>query len=89
MWKQKHKTKKEKAQLYGCDGQCYWNTGMCPCVETCPETRTKEGLATIAAIISYIVMLLLVPIMMAVLIVGFWVATYAVANFLMGLLGLL
>ena len=88
MWK-KHKTKKEKARLYDCDGQCYWNTGMCPCVETCPETRAKEGWATIAAIISYIVMLLLVPIMMAMLIVGFWVATYAVANFFMGLLGLL
>ena len=85
----RQKTREEKVELYNCDGQCYWSTGMCPCVETCPETRTKEGLATIAAIISYIVMLLLAPIMMAILIVGFLVATYAVANFLMGLLGLL
>ena len=82
------KSKEEKAQLYDCDGQCYWNTGMCPCVETCPETRTKEGWATIAAIISYIVMLLLVPIMMGVLIAGVWMTAYAVINFFMGLLGL-
>ena len=88
MWKKKHKTKKEKTELYGCDGECYWSTGMCPCVETCPETRTKEGLATIAAIISYIVMLLLVPIMMGVLIAGVWMTAYAVVNFFMGLLGL-
>ena len=85
----KKKSKKEKEKLYGCDGQCYWSTGMCPCVDTCPETRTKEGLATIAAVICYIVMLLLVPIIIAVLFVGLLVATYAVANFLMGLLGLL
>lgn len=84
----RRKTKEEKVKLYNCDGQCYWNTGMCPCVETCPETRTKEGLATIAAIISYIVMFLLAPIMLAMLFVGFLVATYAVANFFMGLLGL-
>lgn len=82
------KSKEEKAQLYDCDGQCYWNTGMCPCVETCPETRAKEGWATIAAIISYIVMLLLVPIMMGVLIAGVWMTAYAVINFFMGLLGL-
>ena len=88
MWKKKHKTKTEKAQLYNCDGECYWSTGMCPCAETCPETRTKEGLATIAAIISYIVMLLLVPIMMGVLIAGVWMTAYAVINFFMGLLGL-
>lgn len=82
------KSKEEKAQLYDCDGQCYWNTGMCPCVETCPETRAKEGWATIAAIVSYIVMLLLVPIMMGVLIAGVWMTAYAVINFFMGLLGL-
>ena len=85
----KKKSKQEKEKLYGCDGQCYWSTGMCPCVDTCPETRTKEGLATIAAIISYIVMLLLVPIMMGVLIAGVWMTVYAVINFFMGLLGLL
>lgn len=84
----KKKSKQEKEKLYGCDGQCYWSTGMCPCVDTCPETRTKEGLATIAAIISYIVMLLLVPIMMGVLIAGVWMTAYAVINFFMGLLGL-
>ena len=88
MWKKKHKTEKEKSKLYGCDGQCYWGKGMCPCVETCPETRAKEGWATIAAIISYIVMLLLVPIMMGVLIAGVWMTAYAVVNFFMGLLGL-
>lgn len=46
-----------KREQYGCNGQCYWSTGMCPCVDTCPETRSKEGLATIAACIMYILVM--------------------------------
>ena len=83
----RRKTKEEKVKLYNCDGQCYWSTGMCPCVETCPETRTKEGLATIAAVICYILMMLLIPVVMIVLWIGLWVVAYGAANFFMGLLG--
>ena len=46
-------TKKEKLKLeerakkYKCNGICYWATGMCPLVETCPETKDKEWRAAL------------------------------------------
>ena len=83
------KDREERAKKHGCDGICYTSTSMCPAAETCPETRTKEGLATIAAVICYILMMLLIPVLMIVLMVGFWVTAYAVAEFFMGLLVLL
>ena len=59
----------QRRQTYGCDGYCYGcNThldkndsrrmDMCSCVDTCPETRTKEFIATIIATILYIIILL-------------------------------
>ena len=81
--------KTKKIKQYNCDGICYTSTSMCPCAETCPKTRTKEGLATIAALICYILMMLLIPVIMIVLCVGLWVVAYGAANFFMGLLGLL
>lgn len=29
------KKQQERAKKYGCDGRCYWSTGMCPSVEIC------------------------------------------------------
>ena len=83
------KDREERAKKHGCNGICYTSTSMCPLAETCPETRTKEGLATIAAIICYIFILLLIPVFMIVLWVGLWVVAYSAADFFMGLLGLL
>ena len=31
------KKQQERAKKYGCDGRCYWSTGMCPSVEICGE----------------------------------------------------
>lgn len=83
------KNREKRAKKHGCDGICYTHTSMCPLAETCPETRTKEGLATIAAIICYILMLLLIPVFMIVLFIGFWMVAYGAADLFMGLLGLL
>lgn len=40
---------KERSKKYNCDGLCYSEKGMCPVVETCEATRTKEFIATIFA----------------------------------------
>lgn len=58
----KNRTKKElaRANKYNCDGLCYENRFMCPRVDYCNETRTKEGIATILACIVYICMLIIV-----------------------------
>lgn len=40
------KKQQERAKKYGCDGRCYWSTGMCPSVEICDETRVGEAIAT-------------------------------------------
>lgn len=37
------KKQQERAKKYGCDGRCYWSTGMCPSVEICDETRSIQG----------------------------------------------
>ena len=49
-------TKEQKIATYGCDGKCYWDKGMCPRVEICPETRNKEFVATIVACISVLLL---------------------------------
>lgn len=51
----------ERARKYNCDGMCYGcrldhpedpkSHGMCPAVETCPETCTQEFIATVVATI--------------------------------------
>lgn len=54
---------KRRQELYGCDGNCYGypdNNRMCPLVETCPETRTKEFLATLFVIATAIICVLAV-----------------------------
>lgn len=45
---------RERAEKYGCDGKCYFDTGMCGGVDTCPETRTVEWLATLFACLTII-----------------------------------
>lgn len=42
-------TKEERSKLYGCDGKCYWATGMCPRAEICEETRVREFVASLLA----------------------------------------
>ena len=56
------KKQQERAKKYGCDGTCYWSTGMCPRVETCDETRTGEFIATAIATITILVMMAMIPI---------------------------
>lgn len=53
---------KERAKKYGCDGRCYWITGMCPSVEICDETRVGEAIATLIATIGVLAMMALFPI---------------------------
>ena len=36
----------------GCTGRCYWDTGMCPRVDICDETRTTEFAAALIGLIS-------------------------------------
>ena len=46
------KKQQERAKKYGCDGRCYWSTGMCPSVEICDETAI--GLITVLAMIAMV-----------------------------------
>lgn len=46
------KKQQERAKKYGCDGRCYWSTGMCPSVEICDETRVGEAIATAIGLIT-------------------------------------
>lgn len=40
----------ERAEQYGCDGNCYpLNGRMCPSVEICPATRKGEFMANVIA----------------------------------------
>lgn len=43
-----------RKKKYNCDGRCYWNTGMCPRADYCEETRFREGMATLFAILIII-----------------------------------
>jgi hypothetical protein len=56
------KKQQERAKKYGCDGRCYWNTGMCPNVEICDETRVGEAIATAIGLITILAMIDMVPI---------------------------
>lgn len=46
----------ERSKKYKCDGLCYGPDGMCPAVETCEATRTREFLGTIFAIGCFVVL---------------------------------
>lgn len=56
------KKQQERAKKYGCDGRCYWSTGMCPSVEICDETRVGEAIATAIGLITVLAMISMVPI---------------------------
>lgn len=56
------KEQQERAKKYGCDGRCYWSTGMCPSVEICDETRVGEAIATAIGLITVLAMIAMVPI---------------------------
>lgn len=56
------KKQQERAKKYGCDGRCYWSTGMCPSVEICDETRVGEAIATAIGLITVLAMIAMVPI---------------------------
>lgn len=43
--------RKERAEKYHCDGRCYYESGICPAVDTCEETRVGEGIATMGAVL--------------------------------------
>lgn len=51
------KKQQERAKKYGCDGRCYWSTGMCPSVEICDETRVGEAIATAIGLITVLAMI--------------------------------
>lgn len=55
-------TDRTAGNSYGCDGRCYWNTGMCPSVEICDETRVGEAIATAIGLITVLAMIAMVPI---------------------------
>lgn len=56
------KKQQERAKKYGCDGRCYWSTGMCPSVEICGETRVGEAIATAIGLITVLAMIAMIPI---------------------------
>lgn len=56
------KKQQERAKKYGCDGRCYWSTGMCPSVEICDETRVGEAIATAIGLITVLAMIAMIPI---------------------------
>ena len=60
------KKQQERAKKYGCDGRCYWSTGMCPSVEICDETRVGEAIATAIGTITILAMMAMVPIIVVV-----------------------
>lgn len=78
-------TAEDVCDLYGqcqhfnnCSGRCYWDTGMCPCVETCDETRTFEFIANAIAVITLILMLALVPIIFIAGVIALLWAIFAI-----------
>lgn len=42
---------KRRAKEFDCDGICYSRDKMCPRVDYCPETRSKEFAATVIAVL--------------------------------------
>lgn len=61
-WDRELKKQQERAKKYGCDGRCYWSTGMCPSVEICDETRVGEAIATAIGLITVLAMIAMIPI---------------------------
>lgn len=61
---------KRRCKLYGCDGMCYSRDKMCNRVDICPETRSKEFAATVAAVILIASFYLAIIIMIASLFIG-------------------
>lgn len=55
------KKQQERAKKCGCDGRCYWSTGMCPSVEICDKTRVGEAIATVIGMIGVLAMMALFP----------------------------
>ena len=60
-YRYKHRAKEEleEAEKYNCNGICYGNRFMCPYVEACKKTRTKESIVTIFASLFYMGLILL------------------------------
>ena len=54
-----------RSARHGCDGFCYYSTGMCPYVDTCEETRVKEFFVTLMAVTTMVG----VPLVISVLVV--------------------
>lgn len=63
------KSREQRAKKHNCDGRCYWSTGMCPEVETCEETRTKEFICTGIAVLTVFLM----PIIIIAILIAFFV----------------
>lgn len=63
----------KRAQTYGCDGNCYSDTSICPRIDYCPATRKYEGLAFVVVVCSAFILTLL----------GFGVAIYYLGKILM------
>lgn len=52
----------ERAEKYGCSGECYGATGMCPAVEWCEETKKGEFFATVVAtFLCIVIVVMLAP----------------------------
>lgn len=56
-----NKTKEEieKSKKHNCDGLCYTCYHVCPRIDYCTETRTKEFFATVLAGLFYLILLLI------------------------------
>lgn len=59
MSKRELKKQQERAKKYGCDGRCYWETGMCP------AARAGEFMATVIGGIVVLLMMAIPPILLA------------------------
>lgn len=57
----------ERAKKYDCNGICYGCRFMCPRAETCPETKDREFMASMVAMITVVGFPILIIIMIALL----------------------
>lgn len=64
------KKQQERAKKYGCDGRCYWSTGMCPSVEICDETRVGEAIATAIGLTIGLITILAMIAMVPIIVIG-------------------
>ena len=60
---------KRRRKQYNCDGICYSRDKMCNRVDICPETRSREFAATIAAVILLVSFYLAIIIMIVSLLI--------------------